>query len=53
LANLLHRAETDPGFLATLTQQIGKLAERFLPEKEQASLEQALQLAMQRCSERR
>jgi len=28
------------------------LAGRFLPEKEQASLEQALQLAMQRCSKR-
>ncbi|MHA7925913.1 MAG: selenoneine biosynthesis selenosugar synthase SenB [Marinobacter sp.] len=53
LANLLHRAECDPGFLATLKQQVGKLAERFLPEKEQASLEQALQLALQRCSERR
>ncbi|WP_349343154.1 selenoneine biosynthesis selenosugar synthase SenB [Marinobacter sp. MMG032] len=53
LADLLNRAETDPGFLATLTQQVGKLAERFIPEKEQASLEQALQLAMQRCSERR
>jgi putative glycosyltransferase (TIGR04348 family) len=53
LADLLYRAETDPGFLATLKRQVGKLAERFLPEKEQASLEQALHLAMQRCSERR
>lgn len=53
LADLLYRAETDPGFLATLKEQVRKLAERFLPEKEQASLEQALQLAMQRCSKRR
>lgn len=53
LADLLYRAETDPGFLATLKEQTGKLAVRFLPEKEQASLEQALQLAMRRCSERR
>ena len=52
LANLLHRAETDPVFLDTLKKQVGKLAGRFLPEKEQASLEQAMQLAMQRCSKR-
>ena len=52
LAELLHRSETDPGFLATLKKQVGKLADRFLPEKEQASLEQALHLATQRSSER-
>jgi putative glycosyltransferase (TIGR04348 family) len=52
LADLLHRAETDRLFLNTLEKQVGKLAGRFLPEKEQASLEQALQLAMQRCLKR-
>ncbi|PPI83298.1 TIGR04348 family glycosyltransferase [Marinobacter maroccanus] len=52
LADLLYRVETDHGFLDTLKKQVGGLAERFLPEKEQASLEQALQLAMQRCSQR-
>lgn len=52
LADLLFRAETDPAFLAILKEQVGGLAERFLPEKERASLEQALQLAMQRCSQR-
>ncbi|MDX1558472.1 MAG: selenoneine biosynthesis selenosugar synthase SenB [Marinobacter sp.] len=53
LAILLQRAETDPGFLESLKTQVGDLAERFLPEKEQASLEQALHLAMQRCSQGR
>jgi len=52
LADLLYRAETDHGFLDTLKKQVGALAERFIPEKEQASLEQALHLAMQRCSQR-
>ena len=52
LADLLYRAETEPGFLDTLKKQVGGLAARFLPEKEQASLEQALHLAMQRCSQR-
>ncbi|WP_449287266.1 selenoneine biosynthesis selenosugar synthase SenB [Marinobacter sp. PE14] len=53
LAGLLQHAETEPAFLESLKAQVGNLAERFLPEKEQASLEQALHLAMQRCSEGR
>ncbi|SNB55744.1 putative glycosyltransferase, TIGR04348 family [Marinobacter sp. es.042] len=53
LAELLCRSETDPRFLATLKKQVGKLAGRFIPEKERASLEQALHLAMQHCSQRR
>ena len=52
LCELLYRAEIDPGFLATLKNQTRKLAERFVPEKELASLKQALRLAMQGCSER-
>ena len=53
LAGLLQHAETEPAFLESLKAQFGNLAERFLSEKEQASLEQALHLAMQRCSEGR
>jgi len=53
LAEVLYRAEQDPDFLATLKSQVSRLAGRFLPEKEQASLEQALHLAARRCSERR
>lgn len=53
LAGLLQHAETEPAFLESLKAQVGNLAERFLPEKEQASLEQALRLAMQRCSQGR
>jgi len=52
LASLLQRAETEPAFLESLKTQVGNLAERFRPEKERASLEQALNLAMQRCSQR-
>ncbi len=52
LADLLYRAEKDPDFLATLKTQVGHLAGRFVPEEEQASLEQALDLAVQRCSQR-
>ena len=53
LAGLLQHAETEPAFLESLKAQVGNLAKRFLPEKEQASLEQALRLAMQRCSQGR
>lgn len=53
LAGLLQHAETEPTFLESLKAQVSNLAERFLPEKEQASLEQALRLAMQRCSQGR
>ncbi|TYC62548.1 TIGR04348 family glycosyltransferase [Marinobacter sp. BW6] len=53
LAHILYRAEQDPEFLATLKNQVSQLAGYFVPEKEQASLEQALHLAMQRCSQRR
>ncbi|WP_265734796.1 selenoneine biosynthesis selenosugar synthase SenB [Marinobacter guineae] len=52
LAEMLYRAEQHPDFLATLQAQVSKLAGRFVPEREQASLEQALNLAVQRCSER-
>ncbi|WP_417566657.1 selenoneine biosynthesis selenosugar synthase SenB [Marinobacter sp.] len=52
LADLLYRAEQHPDFLATLKTQVSKLEGRFVPEAEQASLEQALNLALQRCSER-
>lgn len=50
LANLLRSAESDGPFLAHLREQVGKLANRFTPEKEQESLEQALSLAVQRRS---
>ncbi|MBD3642136.1 MAG: TIGR04348 family glycosyltransferase [Marinobacter sp.] len=53
LADLLHKAETDPGFLQDLKSRVNQLAVRFTPEREQASLEQALALACQRCSERK
>ena len=53
LAEVLYRAEQNAEFFTTLKRQVGQLAGRFLPAKEQASLEQALQLAMQRCSRRR
>ncbi|WP_372998206.1 selenoneine biosynthesis selenosugar synthase SenB [Marinobacter sp.] len=53
LANLLLRAEQTPEFLATLRNQVGQLSGHFLPEKEQAALEHALHLAVQRSSERR
>lgn len=52
LAKLLYQAERDTDFLATLKRQVSELAGRFVPEKEQASLEQALALAVQRCSEK-
>jgi len=50
LANVLERAESDAGFLEQLREQVGQLASRFTPEKEQESLEQALALAVQRRS---
>lgn len=50
LADLLQRAEQEPAFLAALQRQVAELAGRFLPEKEQASLEQALGLAIRRRS---
>ena len=52
LADLLYKAEQDPEFLDTLKNQVSQLAGHFLPEKEQTSLEQALDLAVQRCSGR-
>lgn len=48
LADLLERAENDAEFLGRLREQVGQLASRFTPEKEQESLEQALALAVQR-----
>ncbi|SFN49710.1 selenoneine biosynthesis selenosugar synthase SenB [Marinobacter pelagius] len=52
LATLIHKAETDPEFLQDLESRVARLAARFTPDREQASLEQALALACQRCSER-
>lgn len=52
LADLLNRAETDPTFLGSLKSAVSRLADRFTPEREQASLEQALALAVQRRSQR-
>lgn len=51
LVDQLMRAESDPEFLEQLRKQVGQLASRFTPEKERESLEQALSLAVQRCSE--
>lgn len=51
LADLLTRAETEPTFLAALKDSVCRLADRFTPEREQASLEQALALAVQRRSQ--
>ncbi|MEA1082031.1 selenoneine biosynthesis selenosugar synthase SenB [Marinobacter qingdaonensis] len=50
LASLMLRAETEPGFLETLTAEVDATAARFTPETEQASLERALALAVQRRS---
>lgn len=50
LADQLRRAESNPEFLDRLHKQVSHLASQFTPEKEQASLEQALSLAVQRCS---
>lgn len=50
LANLLARAENDRPFMSQLREQVEKLATKFTPEQERASLEQALSLAVQRCS---
>ncbi len=50
LASLMLRAETEPGFLETLTAKVDTTAARFTPETEQASLERALALAVQRRS---
>jgi len=52
LAGLLHKIETAPEFLHTLKSRVSQLASRFTPEREQQSLEQALALAIQRCSRR-
>ncbi|MCG7199657.1 TIGR04348 family glycosyltransferase [Marinobacter pelagius] len=52
LAKLLRKAETEPEFLQTLRSHVNELADRFTPEREQRSLEQALAIARQRCSER-
>lgn len=50
LAEVLERAETNSKFLEQLRRQVGQIAGLFTPEKEQESLEQALSLALQRCS---
>lgn len=50
LAALLARTEQDNGFLRLLRSQIDQLASLFTPENEQAALEQALSLALKRCS---
>ncbi|WP_375170057.1 selenoneine biosynthesis selenosugar synthase SenB [Marinobacter sp.] len=50
LASLMLRAETEPGFLETLTAKVETTAARFTPETEQASLERALALVVQRRS---
>lgn len=52
LAAMLQRAESDVGFWRRLREQVDTLAGRFTPENEQKSLEQALSLAVQRCSGR-
>ncbi len=52
LARVLERAEKDAGFLEQLREQVGRLAARFTPENELKALEQALSLALTRCSGR-
>lgn len=52
LAELLYQVEKQPEFLDRLKSRVGELAGRFVPEKERESLEQALHLAIQRCSRR-
>lgn len=52
LAALLAKAENDPGFLATLASQVAALAPEFTPERESASLDEALTRAIEHCSER-
>ena len=44
LAALLHRAETEPAFLDTLTRQVQKLAPLFQPAHEQAALQRIVEL---------
>ncbi|KXS50709.1 MAG: group 1 glycosyl transferase [Marinobacter sp. T13-3] len=46
LAQLMRRAETDPGFLAELNERVCRLADTFTPEQERQSLEQALEKAV-------
>ncbi|KAA1171026.1 TIGR04348 family glycosyltransferase [Marinobacter salinexigens] len=53
LARLLRKAETDAEFLAALASQVTRLAPGFSPERERASLEQALNLAIGNCAKRR
>lgn len=50
LATLMERTEQDNGFLQLLRNQVDQLAGLFTPENEQASLEQAVSLALKRCS---
>ncbi|HEA50760.1 hypothetical protein LCGC14_0601470 [marine sediment metagenome] len=50
LSERLARAENDPQFLSSLREHVTTLAGQFTAEKERASLEQAIALAMQRCS---
>lgn len=50
LTDQLLRAEGDSKFLALLHEQVRRLANQFRPEQEQKALEQALSLAVQRCS---
>ncbi|BEH14630.1 MULTISPECIES: selenoneine biosynthesis selenosugar synthase SenB [Marinobacter] len=46
LARLMRKAETEPEFLAQLTDCVKELAETFTPERERQSLEQAVALAL-------
>lgn len=51
LADLISKAEHEPGYLAELRSAVEALAGRFTPEKERQSLEEALALVMQQAGE--
>ncbi|MDO3722208.1 selenoneine biosynthesis selenosugar synthase SenB [Marinobacter sp. chi1] len=48
LAQLLERAENDPAYLQRLTEQVAQVSPTFTPEREQAGLLQALDVAVRR-----
>lgn len=50
LADLLLRAEWEPEFLASLQARVAALAASFTPEREQASLLRAIDLALERAT---
>lgn len=50
LADLLLRAEREPEFLASLQTRVAVLAASFTPEREQASLLRAIELALERAT---